>query len=235
LVALSVAFEWGEAGARALAPECDVLVVVDVLSFTTAVDVAVGRGAVVLPYPHYDDSAAEFAARQQALLAVGRREQSAERPYSLSPASLGSIPPGTRLVLPSPNGSTISGVAAGLVPRVLAGCLRNATAVAQSCGQVRVGVIAAGERWRDGALRPAFEDLVGAGAIISHLNGGWSPEARSAAAAFREVASELETSLEACTSGQELIAWGFAEDVRLAAQSDVSRGVPRFHDGSFRL
>jgi hypothetical protein len=36
-----VRFEWGEAGLRALAPATDVLVLVDVLSFTTAVDVAV--------------------------------------------------------------------------------------------------------------------------------------------------------------------------------------------------
>jgi 2-phosphosulfolactate phosphatase len=41
--------EWGIAGARVLAGACRVIVVVDVLSFTTAIEVAVGRGAVVFP------------------------------------------------------------------------------------------------------------------------------------------------------------------------------------------
>jgi 2-phosphosulfolactate phosphatase len=138
------------------------------------------------------------------------------------------------LVLPSPNGSTISGIAAELAPRVVAGCLRNAAAVAAAVGDGRVGVIAAGERWRDGSLRPAFEDFVGAGAIISHLAGAWSPEARSAAAAFREVAADLEAQVMACVSGQELVGWGFGEDVRLAAQLDVSATVPRFAGEAYR-
>lgn len=43
-------FDWGEAGLRRLAPHSDVVVVVDVLSFATAVDIAVGRGATVYPY-----------------------------------------------------------------------------------------------------------------------------------------------------------------------------------------
>ncbi|WP_330230349.1 class I SAM-dependent methyltransferase [Nocardia sp. NBC_00508] len=54
--------EWGQAGARALGPHSAALVVVDVLSFTTAVSVAVGAGTAVLPYPWRDGGAEEFAA-----------------------------------------------------------------------------------------------------------------------------------------------------------------------------
>src|SRR5438105_1375039 len=103
----SARFDWGPAGAHALAAAVDVLVIVHVLSFTTAVDVAVARGARVYPYRYLDDSAATFARGIGAALAVERRRVSIEAPYSLSPASLTALPAETNLVLPSPNGSAI--------------------------------------------------------------------------------------------------------------------------------
>ena len=42
-----VRFEWGAAGTVALALQARVMVVVDVLRFTTAVEAAVSRGAIV--------------------------------------------------------------------------------------------------------------------------------------------------------------------------------------------
>jgi 2-phosphosulfolactate phosphatase len=45
-----VRFDWGPMGLRSIAPEVDVVVIVDVLSFTTCVDIALGRGAEVFPY-----------------------------------------------------------------------------------------------------------------------------------------------------------------------------------------
>jgi 2-phosphosulfolactate phosphatase len=123
----------------------DVLVIVDVLSFTTAVEVAVARGAHVYPHRHRDDSAATFAQSIGATLAVDRRRGSIEAPFSLSPSSLANIPAETKLVLPSPNGSTSSVLAAELGRPILAGCLRNAAAVAAAAcarGDV-IGIIAA--------------------------------------------------------------------------------------------
>lgn len=195
-------FDCGPAGARGLAPAVDALVVVDVLSFSTAVDVAVARGAVVYPARWTDEHAST----------------SRERPYSLSPASLTSIPPGTRLVLASPNGASICGDAEELGAVVIAGCLRNASAVA------------AGERWPDGSLRPAIEDLLGAGLILAALAGEPSAEARAAIAAAETVPLD---DLRSCASARELIERGFAEDVELALERDVSTVVPRLRDGGF--
>ena len=112
----------------------------------------------------------------------------------------------------------------------LAGCLRNASAVARVAAERgrRIAVIPAGERWPDGTLRPALEDWLGAGAILSHLSGRASPEVRSAVAAFREHRRELEEALLDCESGRELEGWGYREDVRLAAMFDTSGSAPEF-------
>jgi 2-phosphosulfolactate phosphatase len=222
-----VLFSWGTEGAAALAPHVDLLVVVDVLSFSTAAEVAVSRGAVVYPYRFRDESAAEYARSRGALLASRWRRTSAEAPYSLSPSSLLAIPPGTRLVLSSPNGAAISAEAAGAGLQVAAGCLRNARVLADAAGRLgsRIGVIAAGERWPDGALRPALEDLLGAGAILSHLPAlSVSPDARAAVAAY--LAADVAADIADAPSGRELIEAGFAEDVALATAIDVSRTVP---------
>lgn len=234
-----VRFEWGEQGLSALAATTDVLVIVDVLSFSTAVEVAVSRGAAVLPFPYRDAAAAAaFAESERALLAVPRQHVSGAQPYSLSPASLQHIPPDTRLVLPSPNGSTLSRLAAEHGRTVFAGCLRNASAVAAAARRAgtSVGVIAAGERWPDRSLRPAIEDLVGAGSIVAALEGtgARSPEAELAAAAFRHVEQDVRRCLEACASGRELFEWGYADDVRLAAEVDVSTTAPVLNAGAFR-
>jgi 2-phosphosulfolactate phosphatase len=213
--------EWGLPGVRALAASSRAVVIVDVLSFSTAVEIAVGRGASVLPYRWRDPSAVQFATAHGAVLAEHVRGHG----YSLSPASLRSIPPGTRLVLPSPNGATLS-LSAG--PAVWTACLRNSRAVADAVRRVGspVAVIPAGEQWSDGSLRPALEDLLGAGAVLAALPGRPSPEADAAVAAFERFRDRLPQVLADCTSGRELLERGFACDVELAAECDVSNVVP---------
>jgi 2-phosphosulfolactate phosphatase len=215
--------EWGMQGLLALAPASDAIVIVDVLSFSTAVDIAISNGACVLPCRWKDDSAARFAREKGALLASDR---TATGQYSLSPASLRSIPAETRLVLPSPNGSTLALSASG-VP-VFAACLRNAPAVAKraaACGS-RITVIPAGERWDDDTLRPCVEDLIGAGAVLAELAGTPSPEAELAVSSFARFRRTLHDALSRCGSGKELIQRGYAKDVELAAEYAVSSAAP---------
>jgi 2-phosphosulfolactate phosphatase len=179
-----------------------------------------------------DRSAINFANEHHAVLAANRHEMSPERPYSLSPRSLTTVPPGTALVLPSPNGSTLTTLASR-THLIVAGCLRNARAVAQ-WARVRdtVGVIASGEVRRDGSLRFAIEDLLGAGAILSHFPAeARSPEADVAVAAFQRFADNLPGHLAQCASGRELAAIGFADDVTMAADLDVSDSVPILLEG----
>ncbi len=228
-----VRFDWAEHGLRALAGFSSVVVVVDVLSFGTAVDVATGRGARVLPLPWRDERARRAADDAGAVLA-SRRSRSE---WSLSPSSLRTLPRDTLLALASPNGATLSARAARSGATVFAGCLRNAAAVANAAREAAgndgaVAVIAAGERHEDGALRPAVEDLLGAGAVIDALGAG-SPEADVAASAFRASSARLRSVLTECASGRELAALGYGHDVDLAADSGSSPHAPVLVDGTF--
>jgi 2-phosphosulfolactate phosphatase len=228
--------DWGPTGADAVAAGCDVAAVVDVLSFTTTLSVAADRGTVVYPYRWRDGSAERFAIERDAVLAVGR-SRAGEGRVSLSPGTIRAAATLPRLVLPSPNGSAISFRLARTATTVIGVSLRNRHAAARwlldqraANPSLRVALIAAGERWPDGSLRPAVEDAWGAGALVAALvSAGWddiAPEARAAAAAFAGIATDVRAALHDCASGRELGEIGFADDVDTAAELDRSQVVP---------
>ena len=237
-------FDWGPNGLRALAPVADVLVIVDVLRFTSAVSAAIESDATVFPYRWADDGGPAYAEARQAILA-GRREDGGP---SLSPTDLLLLTSGTRLVLPSPNGSALAFAARDHGARhVLAGCLRNASATAHAARKLAgpsgvVAIVAAGERWRGdtGPLRPAVEDLLGAGAVLAALDPsasisapGCSPEAAAARAAFVAARPRLRDILPTTVGGRELIARGWADDVDTSSALDVTSRAALLRDDAF--
>ncbi|MGW7685063.1 2-phosphosulfolactate phosphatase [Kribbella sp. NPDC054772] len=233
----SAGFEWGPVGAGIVAG--DIVAVVDVLSFTTAVTVAVDRGIDVYPYRWRDETAVAYAEQVGATLAVGRSE-AGPGDVSLSPVTIRRAEGVSRLVLPSPNGSTIAKQLSDSGATVIAVSLRNRRAAADWVRkQTQVGsngpkvvAIAAGERWQDGSLRPAVEDLCGAGGFLSALRSdSLSPEARAAVAAYDAVADNLPRLLHECAGGRELTQYGYPEDVAIAAEVDSSESVPVLVDG----
>lgn len=234
----TVRFEWGLDGARSVASGADLAVVVDVLSFTTCVSVAVDRGAVVFPYPWKDAGAEDFAARHDARLARPRGTGG----LSLSPSSLRDARALGRVVLPSPNGSSIAYELAQDVPLVAAVSLRNAAVtvdwvLAALPPDAVIAIVAAGEKWLDGSLRPAVEDQIGAGAFVAGLAAAgrdiFSPEALMAAATFDAAEPRLPELLRDCSSGRELISAGYADDVEIAAELDAGFVVALLRDGAF--
>ena len=242
--AYAVRLEWGPTGAAAIGAGADIAVVVDVLSFTTTLTVALERGMTVLPYLWQDSRAEAYAVEQDAVLAVGRFERrQGPGGVSLSPAAMSAVVGVERVVLPSPNGSSICFGLAESGLTVVGACLRNRSAVARwlaprVAAGARVAVVAAGERWPDGSLRPALEDLWGAGAVLAALDAverrvDASPEARQAALAFEAARPRLGEDLLACAGGRELAAAGFRDDVLLAADIDVSHVMPILADGAF--
>lgn len=233
------------------------VVVIDVLSFTTAVSIATGRGIAVAPHPLAGPGASELATRLGASLAVRRRELSPEYPWTLSPSAMLTAPRTERLVLPSPNGSAIAAsvrVAVGAArpggndggssgeTAIVAGCLRNVTATANwllaggyGSEERPVWLIGAGERWPDGSLRPALEDLFGAGALAGALSTAGchpSPEAQAAARTFAATL-DLAAAIAGCASGRELATMGFPDEARIAAELDADRHASVMDDGLF--
>nr|WP_253945573.1 2-phosphosulfolactate phosphatase [Nocardioides sp. zg-DK7169] len=226
----------------ALTQDADVTAVVDVLSFTTTVTVALERGIEVYPFAWTDVRATSYALARSASLAVGR-SWAGPGEVSLSPTSVAASEGIERLVLPSPNGSSIcfALAAARRTNTVLAASLRNASAVADTLTQElaagrTVALIAAGERWPDRSLRPAVEDLWGAGAVIHGLLERGvvdvSVEAQVAASAYAAVSGVIPAVLAGCATGRELTARGFSADLDLACFTG-SRVVPRLLGESF--
>ena len=231
--------DWGMRGARELvAGGVGTVVVVDVLSFTTTVTVAVERGTAVRPHPWGADSGVALAAEPDAVCSVGRTAAGPGE-ISLSPASILAGEPVERLVLPSPDGSAICAELADAGVGVGAASLRNARAVgrwlAERAGPV--GVLAAGERWPvDDSLRPAVEDLWGAGLVeaafvAARPDATASPEAETARTASEVVRGDPLLQLRRSASGVELEQKGFGADVAIAAVLDVSSVVPVLVDG----
>ena len=217
--------EWGRDGAARAAARGDIVVIVDVLSFSTAAVLATERGATVYPAASYEQ-AAEIAAQVGGEASVPRSDVPSKGRFSLSPATLLHADAATSIVLTSPNGATCC-VLADNAPVVAIGALVNARATGEflsrslANGGPSVSVVACDERWTspvlDGDLRFALEDYLGAGAIIGEILAPHSPEAAVCANAYRATAN-VEATLRECASGLELARLGYAGDVAHAAR-----------------
>ncbi len=237
-----VRMTWGRAGAQAAAEQVDILVVVDVLSFSTAVATAVQYGGVVQPCLGLDE--AEIAAKIfGGVVTVRREEVPAKGRFSLSPRTFIDMEPGTRVCLPSPNGATCCNLAHWETP-LFVGALVNAEAVGAAVSHLlaetdrSATILACGERWQqptpDGDIRFAIEDYLGAGAILAALDFPKSPEAHVCEAAFTGAKTDLAEILWNCGSGIELRERGFGDDVRHAAQLNRYTAVPHRRGNTLR-
>lgn len=236
----SVHVSWGPTAAALAAARGDVVVVVDVLSFSTTLSIAVARDFTCLVY-----SGAEIeelggpalAAIRLGARPLGSRASAAPGQPSVSPASLLFAEPGQRVVVTSHNGASVIAAAAD-ASALLIGSLRNATACARTAAWLlglaragRITIVACGEQWSSvapeaGGIRPCAEDWLGAGAIcagLAELGYSLSAEARLAAATW---STELGFDLGDCVSARELRSAGYAADVELALQVDTDEKVP---------
>ena len=235
-------FDRGPDGVRGGAERGDILVIVDVLSFSTAVATAIENGGKVYPCSMEDDPC-EMAKRIGGEAAVRRNDVPDGGRFSLSPLTYLNIEAGTRIVLSSPNGATCS-QCWQTVPYLFTGSLVNAEVVGKAVsnilktGNLNVTVIACGERTMalSGVerIRWAVEDYLGAGAVLSYISHSKSVEAQVCEAGFTDSQKEIREILLECESGRELRAGGFEEDVEYSAQLNVCNAVPVMRDGHFK-
>jgi 2-phosphosulfolactate phosphatase len=234
----AVHVEWGPAGAELAAARGDIVVVVDVLSFSTTLAVAVARDFTCLVYSGAEiermgGPEAAGAALRARPLSKSRRVPPGQ--LSLSPQSLLTAEPGQRVLFTSLNGAAVASAAAG-APALLVGGLRNAGASAAVIAGLltegvaeRVTVVACGEQWSSvepavEGIRPSLEDWSGAGLICARLaRAGHTLSAEAAASA---AGWNGPGALASCVSARELLAAGFDADVALALEVDVSDTVP---------
>ena len=179
----------GAATVRRGAATC--IVVVDVLSFSTSVTIAVERGALSGRTPGRERARARPRHRRRCWPATGARTKArrCRRPAcSTSTKAAGWCcprPTGRRSPSPRSGRRRTAGACVAPVPAQRDGGGRVPARL-----RARSVCVPAGERWGDGSLRPAYEDLVGAGALSTGCGRGCRRRARrrrprSAALAFR--------------------------------------------------
>jgi len=231
--------DWGAIGAQRAAGRGDIIVIVDVLSFSTTVAYAVSQGAIIYPRREHEE-ALSLAEKVGAEIAVDRERVPAGGRYSLSPSTFSGVPRGTRVLLPSLNGGTCS-QHADAAACIFAGALVNATAVSEAVSRLmadsplNVTVIACGEREKEAPhdLRPAVEDYLGAGAVLSKLPFSKSPEAQVCESAFLASKERLSNLILESISGRELREIGFGDDAEFASRLDSLDAEPALKDGAF--
>ncbi|MEH7107483.1 2-phosphosulfolactate phosphatase, partial [Bacillus sp. JJ1764] len=234
--------EWGMRGAREAAERGDIIIIVDVLSFSSTVISALSNGAIIYPYPPNLDGKT-YAEKVGAEYILGRAEADKIGKPTLSPVSFTQEHSNKKYVLSSLNGAFCTWIASK-VPALLIGSLLNASSVSSIANQLRVKsnsnitVVPCGEQWNnvknyDNSLRPSIEDYLGAGVILSYLDGDKSPEAEVCIGAFQHAKEKINELIWECGSGRELRQKGFEDDVKYCSHLNVFDTVPILYNDHF--
>ncbi|OCA87524.1 2-phosphosulfolactate phosphatase [Bacillus sp. FJAT-27225] len=238
----SIRVEWGRKGARDAAGRGDIVIVVDVLSFSSTVVTALHHGCSIYPYPPHLDGKL-YAEKIGGEYILGRAEAAKISRATLSPVSFNSTHKGRKFVLTSLNGAFCTWVAEQ-VPALLIGSFLNLSSVAKVANNIKqetrsaITVIPCGEQWNDSrehedSLRPSIEDYLAAGAIVSLLEGEKSPEALVCEGAYSQQRDNISNLIWESGSGRELREKGFEADVTHCSRIDVYTEVPLLRNGHF--
>jgi 2-phosphosulfolactate phosphatase len=198
-----------------------VVVVFDVLRATTTMTAALAAGVKEIRV--FADVAAvrEAAGNGGGALLCGEERCLAPQGFDLgnSPGAFGAEHRGRAVFMSTTNG-TRALIAAREAKLLLTGAIVNASAVARVLGEsgLDVTLLCAGTNGR-----VAMEDVIGAGAVISAIQGEVTLEsdvARMAVRLFRGAGDDLAEVLAEGDGGRNVLSAGLAEDIAFAARLD---------------
>ncbi|HUC89010.1 MAG TPA: 2-phosphosulfolactate phosphatase [Candidatus Paceibacterota bacterium] len=146
--------DWGLNGIKEAVKRKDIIIIVDILSFSTTVTTAIHYGSEIFPFSKTEiEDIDSYAKEINAEVVLGRSEAKLYNKQSLSSLSFNKSCNGKKFLLPSRNGSTYSKIAENN-DFVFIGSIINARPVAQIVNRIRkfnkipVTIISCGERWR---------------------------------------------------------------------------------------
>lgn len=240
-----VNLDWALDGLVHALKKHDLIVIVDVLRFSSAVVTAVAHGFTI--YAVGDPQKGVALAKRAGAELAGK---SGHTKFSLSPSSFMNAPDmsGREVVLFSPNGAACSERIKNQ-DNAYIGCFLNALALGQTISAVarararNVTIIAAGEQRsvatgerityqpQESQRVLAIEDYLGAGAILTNVDLVKTAEAYVCEQAYRSVTPRLFELVRASFSGRYLEQNGLLDDVRHAVKVDLYAIVPAIRDG----
>jgi 2-phosphosulfolactate phosphatase len=232
----TAALTWGPTGVREAIARNDLVVVVDVLRFSSTVTTAVANGFTIIPLS--DPRKAERLSIDTGMPVSGKTGVAR---YSLSPLDYVNPKQVEELILVSSNGGAcveeIPGGGTGFI-----GCFLNARTLGRVMRGIseregrNVTVVAAGEVPEDQAdgplaLRFAIEDYLACGLIFFELKLGLTADATLCMRAYESSKMDYLDLIKRSESGRYLITRGHEYDISHCVQRSIYEIVPVISEG----
>ncbi len=235
-------FDWGVHGVKQAVKKGDIIIIVDVLSFSTSVAIAVKNSAFIFPALSNED-AVNIKDQFNTEISVKRNEVPSKGNFSLSPATYYEIEPETKIALLSPNGATCTKQVDNS-QSVFCGALVNCSTVAEAAfneavkQNSNITVIACGERLKGTddiyKIRMAVEDYLGAGAILSKIPLPKTAESIVCENAYGKLVNHVPDLIWKCESGVELREINFGNDIHIATNLNSIPVAPVYRNGFYQ-
>jgi 2-phosphosulfolactate phosphatase len=214
----------------------DIIVIVDVLRFSSTVCTAVANGFSVVAFSHPNK-----AARYSEESGTPMSGPTGNAKYSLSPLDYLNPKAPEEIALVSPNGAALVRMIDGTA-KAFIGCFLNSRALGRYLAMLSRGankgisLIAAGEA-AEGKYenlkqrRFAIEDYLGCGAILTELSMSKTAEATVCQRAFESCKHDYVKLIGESLSGKYLSERGFGFDISHCVQRNLYDCIPAIQSG----